>query len=97
MLTRLLIFLTLACSALVGQINTATILGSVTDGTGATVPAAAIKLLNTGTQETHETTSDTSGSYIFDRVPVGELRSPSRRRDSSSLSARMCASTPRSA
>src|SRR5216117_3069753 len=64
----------LACSAVMGQINTATILGTVTDGSGATVPAAAIKLLNAATQEAHEASSDTTGSYIFDRLPVGECQ-----------------------
>ena len=70
--TTLLGCLLLACSAVMGQINTATILGSVVDGTGATVPAAAIKVVNIGTQDTRETTTDTTGSYIFDRLPVGE-------------------------
>jgi len=60
----------------VGQINTATILGSVTDGSGATVPAAAIKVVNVATQDTHETTSDATGSYIFDRLPVGADAGP---------------------
>src|SRR5262245_60772996 len=69
--TTLIGCLMLACSALMGQINTATILGSVTDATGATVPAATIKVLNTGTQDIHETSSDATGSYIFDRLPVG--------------------------
>jgi hypothetical protein len=54
-----------------GQINTATMVGSVLDGTGARIPAAAVKLTNIETQEAHEATTDPAGSYIFDRLPVG--------------------------
>src|SRR5438552_10999110 len=70
--TTLLGCLMLACPAVMGQINTATILGSVTDGTGAAVPSATIKALNVGTQDTRETSSDATGWYIFDRLPVGD-------------------------
>ncbi len=62
----------LLCGSLMGQVNTATILGSVTDPTGAAVPSAEISVLNVGTQNTQAATTDATGSYIFERLPVGQ-------------------------
>jgi Carboxypeptidase regulatory-like domain/TonB dependent receptor len=67
-----IVCLILAASAAMAQINTATIVGSVVDGSGATISSAAVKVVNVGTQDTHETTTDSTGSYIFDRLPVGD-------------------------
>ena len=62
----------LLCSLLMGQVNTATILGSVTDASGAAIPGATIKVLNVGTQAAVSANSDTSGAYTMERLPVGE-------------------------
>jgi hypothetical protein len=53
------------------QVVTGDILGTVTDASGAVVPQAKIVITNTGTHETHELTSGTSGEYILTSLPSG--------------------------
>src|SRR5690348_17236628 len=60
------------CPSLPGQVNTATLLGSVTDSTGAIVSSAAVSVSNVATQATHTATTDSTGAYIFERLPVGD-------------------------
>jgi hypothetical protein len=47
------------------------ILGTVRDSTGALVPAAEVKLVNTGTMATRTTVSDAAGNYAFNNIDVG--------------------------
>ena len=49
----------------------AAIQGTVSDESGATVPAAKVSLLNEDTQATQETTSSGSGFYYFGRLAPG--------------------------
>src|SRR6204780_3232854 len=67
----LLALLVLFTSAAFAQLTTADILGSVTDATGAVVPNATIVLTNHGTNEKRTTTSNGSGDYSFNILPVG--------------------------
>jgi hypothetical protein len=60
------------CPSMRGQVNTATMLGSVTDSTGAIVASAAVSVSNVATQATHTTTTDSTGAYVFERLPVGD-------------------------
>lgn len=47
------------------------ILGSVTDGSGAAVPAASVRILNTGTNAAFNTTSNEEGFFNAPSLPVG--------------------------
>jgi hypothetical protein len=47
------------------QTSYGTVVGTVTDTTGAVVPGVAITLVNTGTSERHSTKTDDRGSYQF--------------------------------
>ncbi|MEZ5361737.1 MAG: TonB-dependent receptor [Bryobacterales bacterium] len=53
---------------------TGTILGTVTDETGAIVPGAAVSVKNTLTGETRNASTDASGSYIVTGLPVGQYQ-----------------------
>jgi hypothetical protein len=63
-------FLTTACT-LFGQANTGTILGRVTDPTGAAVPGVKITVRNQGTGVTKEYTTDASGNYVVSYLIPG--------------------------
>jgi Carboxypeptidase regulatory-like domain/TonB dependent receptor len=67
----LLALLVLFTSAAFAQLTTADILGTVTDATGAVVPNATVVLTNNGTNEKRTTTSNGSGDYSFNILPVG--------------------------
>src|SRR5580704_15530693 len=53
------------------QQNTADIVGTVMDTSGAVVPAANVTLTNTGTNITRTTQSSAAGDYTFTLVDVG--------------------------
>jgi Carboxypeptidase regulatory-like domain/TonB dependent receptor len=71
LLASFLSLLLLFTSAAFAQLTTADILGTVTDATGAVVPNATIVLTNTGTNEKRTSTSNGSGDYSFNILPVG--------------------------
>jgi len=66
-----LVFLFLFTSAALAQLTTADILGTVTDPSGASVPAASVTLTNLGTNEARTVQSNGSGDYTFTLLPVG--------------------------
>src|SRR6476469_8057056 len=68
-LTYLILFF---CSLLRAQVNTATILGSVTDASGGAVPGASLTVTNRATELTQTAVADAAGSYSFERLPVGD-------------------------
>ncbi len=59
---------TLACFA---QSDRGTITGTVTDPTGAVVPAAKLTLTNTATSATHDTVTTGTGNYTLPSLPAG--------------------------
>jgi hypothetical protein len=78
---RLLVFLAgiLAATLLLtdnasGQYTTASLSGTVVDQTGAVVPDARITVQNTDTGFTQSVTSNSSGEYLFSRLPVGNYK-----------------------
>ena len=54
-----------------GQAVSGTILGRVTDTTGAVVPGVTVTLTNTGTKLTRVVTTDTGGEYSAPSLPTG--------------------------
>ena len=57
-----------------GQLDTATILGTVYDSTGAVVPQAKIQVQNMGTSVAVELTTDQNGNFNAPLLPVGLYR-----------------------
>ena len=55
-----------------GQATTATILGTVTDSSGAAIPAATVQVRNTGTSQTQEVQTDAQGRYRIPELGLGE-------------------------
>ena len=72
-------FLTLACvflllaqgRSLFGQVDEGSVVGTVQDPTGAVVPNAHVTLKNKDVGLSLETTTNSSGDYIFSPVRIG--------------------------
>ncbi len=59
------------CTSLFGQFTTASLGGTVSDPSGASVPDARITVRNLATGFVQSTDSGTTGSYLFSRLPIG--------------------------
>src|SRR5271155_2452555 len=69
---RLLVgFVLLSTAMLVGQTFRGTILGSVTDPSGAVIAGATVKLRNVATGLERTTTTSADGSYSVPELPIG--------------------------
>lgn len=67
--------LLLACAAAFSQTaNTGTVVGTVSDSSGAVVPAAQLTLVNVDTNETRRTQANQAGQYTFPSLPPGRYR-----------------------
>src|SRR5262245_52296467 len=53
------------------QFTTASLAGTVVDSTGAAIPDAAVSVLNVATGFTQEVRTNTSGAFLFSRLPIG--------------------------
>jgi hypothetical protein len=60
-----------ACASAFAQGTTSRVVGTVQDATGAVVPGATVKLINSGTNVTFTTTSSAAGTYGFEAVQTG--------------------------
>jgi hypothetical protein len=69
--TGLFLFLILFASSGWGQTLTGTILGTITDPSGAVVPGVDVTVINTGTNQTRSVTTTGSGTYSLSNLPVG--------------------------
>ena len=67
-----LLLLILAAPLALAQQTTATLLGTVSDSSGAVVPGATIRVTNLANQVSRETKSDDSGAYSMPFLPSGE-------------------------
>src|SRR5438067_9387714 len=68
-----LLFATLL-QPLAAQTGAGTIQGTVKDSSGAAIPGAKIRLVQTATSETRETTANDTGFYTFPQAPIGAYR-----------------------
>src|SRR5579872_2662886 len=72
-LMAFLLFASLAIPAARAQ-TSGSITGIITDATGAVIPGATIKVKNTETGATRDTTTNGTGRYFFLDLPIGEYR-----------------------
>src|SRR5215831_262797 len=70
-LRRILGFVLLAVGTLSAQTFRGTILGTVTDTTGAVIGGAKVTVRNTGTGQERSTTTSADGSYSVPELPIG--------------------------
>ena len=70
----LFIFILLFTSAALGQEPTGTILGTVTDPSGAVIPGVKVSVVNVATDITESTTTDKNGAYQVINLPIGSYR-----------------------
>src|SRR4051812_22620032 len=63
-------FSSLSCA----QSTFATVLGTVTDASGAVVPNAKVEIINAGTNTVRDTESAGNGNYQFSNIDVGSYR-----------------------
>src|ERR1035441_385701 len=70
-LRLLVVFILLSATLLVGQTFRGTILGSVTDPSGAVVAGATVKVKNLGTGLERTTVTSADGSYSVPELPIG--------------------------
>jgi hypothetical protein len=68
---RILLGVILAAAALLGQFETAEVLGTVRDASGAVLPKATVRLTNQDTGIEVKSTTDENGNYDFFDVKVG--------------------------
>src|ERR1700751_1676788 len=73
MSARLFLLLAIVAPAY-AQETTATLLGTVTDSTGGTVPGVAIQAASNATNVTREAVTDASGAYSLPNLPPGVYR-----------------------
>src|SRR6266849_1921897 len=69
-----ILFLLLAAVVAHAQQTTATLLGTVTDASGAAVPGVTVQASNLGTNVVREATSDAGGAYSIPNLPPGSYR-----------------------
>src|SRR5689334_2650361 len=72
------VFMLAAASLLIpplySQTSTGSILGTVTDASGAVLPGASVTLTNTGTSERRTAAADAAGNYQFVNLLPGNYR-----------------------
>ena len=71
MVYRVTILLLLLSAAVFGQTQTASVRGAIEDATGASVPAATLRLTNVEQNRSWATTSNDAGLYVFLQIPPG--------------------------
>ncbi len=68
------VMVTIGVSPLQAQVNTADILGTVTDSTGASVSGAEVEVISLSTGDTRAVKSDDRGEYVVSAVPAGHYK-----------------------
>jgi Carboxypeptidase regulatory-like domain len=70
----LLIVVALVCPMAYGQAVKGTLLGTVTDGSGAVVPGAGVTITEVNTGISRSTETNASGYYVFANLETGTYR-----------------------
>lgn len=68
---RVVVTSLLLCASAFAQGTTSRAVGTVQDGSGASVPGATVRIVNEGTNSTFTTQSSDSGAYVFEALQPG--------------------------
>src|ERR1700733_16180928 len=71
LLTCMFVWLAMASLAIAQDVQSATVVGTVTDPTGAVVPNATVTLMNTATNVAAHATTNAEGAYYIPFQPAG--------------------------
>ena len=71
---RLLLLLCALAAVVSAQNVTGTIAGVVRDPSGAVVPGATVRAINTGTSASFQATTNSEGQYAIRTIPIGEYK-----------------------
>lgn len=66
-----LIAVLMLCAAAQAQVLTGSLVGNVTDASGAAVPGASVKITQTETNEARQSATNESGAFSFPAIPAG--------------------------
>jgi len=66
--------LLIAVSPVFSQVARGTIVGTVSDATGAIIPGVQVTVINMGTNQTRQAITNERGNYEVDLLPIGEYR-----------------------
>ncbi|HKV05588.1 MAG TPA: TonB-dependent receptor [Candidatus Acidoferrales bacterium] len=66
--------MTVFCARVDAQVTFGSVIGTVSDPSGATVAGATVKLTNSGTSETRSVQTDSGGAYAFPNLTAGQYR-----------------------
>ena len=64
------------------QVSTAELSGAITAPSGATIANAKVSAITTATNQSHNTVSSSSGTYVLSLLPPGDYEFKSKRLDS---------------
>lgn len=71
-ISTLMVMILFASLSLHAQMNVGSIVGVVTDTSGAVVPSANVAVVNQGTTLSQKTVTNSSGAYTFNLLPIGQ-------------------------
>src|SRR4051794_18359607 len=70
-LSLLLVFTLFSCLSAHAQVLFGSMVGNVSDASGASIPGAAVKITQTATNQVFNTTTNESGGYTVANLPAG--------------------------
>lgn len=71
-LVPVLIFIFGMSAFLLAQSDTARVIGTITDPTGAVIPSATVTITDAATGRVLSTKTDTAGQYALSALPIGK-------------------------
>src|SRR5690242_13786202 len=78
MLRKMVLLASLSSGCLLAQLGTATLVGTVTDPGGASIPGAKLELKHMATNQVFATTCNAAGDFVTANLPTGNYEAQVR-------------------